>query len=102
MYVPCKIAIVSCSVSFSSAMTSPWLNNTPCVSLYYHYTCVYNIHVHYDDIYVSYSWKYWRSLNLVVLPQTIFFALLADLNLAVWYGFAVCTFMRKKFWQILI
>ena len=30
-----------------------------------------------------YSWKYWWSLNLAVLPQMAFLTLLADFNLAV-------------------
>ena len=45
---------------------------------------------------ILYSRKYWRSLNLVVLPQTTFLTLLADLNLAVWYSIAICTCVRKK------
>ena len=42
------------------------------------------------------SRKNWQSLNLVVLPQTTFLTLLADLYLAVWYGIAICTCTRKK------
>ena len=45
---------------------------------------------------LPYSRKYWQSLNLVVLPQTTFFTLLADLNLAVWYGIAIRTCTQKK------
>ena len=51
---------------------------------------------------IPYSRKYWRSLNLAVLPQTTFLTLLADLNLAVWYGIVIQTCTRKKFWRILI
>ena len=36
---------------------------------------------------ILYSRKYWRSLDLVVLPQTTLFTLLVDLNVAVWYVF---------------
>ena len=45
---------------------------------------------------IPYSREYWRSLNLEVLSQTMFFTLLADLNLAVWYGIAIRTCTRKK------
>ena len=51
---------------------------------------------------IPYSRKYCRSLNLAVLPQMTFLTLFADLNLAVWYGIAICTCMQKKFWRILI
>ena len=45
---------------------------------------------------IPYSHEYWRSLNLAVLSQTKFFTLLADLNLAVWYGIAIRTCTREK------
>ena len=52
---------------------------------------------------IPYSRKYWRSLNLAVWPQTMFFTLFLDLNLAVWYGNGIRIHAcRKKDWQILI
>ena len=51
---------------------------------------------------IPYSRKYWWSLNLVVLPQMTFLTPFADLNLAVWYGIAIRTCMRKNIWRILI
>ena len=42
---------------------------------------VVSAHVQYYQL--QYSQKYWRSLNLAVLPQTTFLTLLTDLNLAV-------------------
>ena len=41
---------------------------------------------HDSDLQSTVSWKYWQSLNLAVLPQTVFLTLLVDLNLVVWYG----------------
>ena len=32
-------------------------------------------------LYIPYSWKYWRELNLVVGPQITIAKILADLNL---------------------
>ena len=51
---------------------------------------------------ILYSRKYWRSLNLAVLPQMTFLTLLADLNLAIWYGIAIRTSAQKKKLAILI
>ena len=45
--------------------------------------------------YIPYSWKYWRSLNLAVLPQMPFLTPFADLNLAV-SCIAICTCTRKN------
>ena len=38
---------------------------------------------------IPYSRKYWRELNLAVEPQIAIARILADLNLAVWYGIAI-------------
>ena len=38
---------------------------------------------------IPYSQKYWRELNLAVEPKITIARILADLNLAVWYGIAV-------------
>ena len=46
--------------------------------------------------------KYWWELNLVVGSEIAITSVLADLNLAVWYGIAICIYTSKKFWQILI
>ena len=45
---------------------------------------------------IPYSRKYCRSLNLVVLPQTMFLTPLVDLNLAVWYSIAICTCIHAE------
>ena len=61
--------------------------------------CVHNI------IYILYSRKYWRKLNLAVEPKiAIARILLADLNLAVHYGIAIriLVYASGKFWWILI
>ena len=49
-----------------------------------------------------YSRKYWQELNLAVWSQTAIIKILADFNLAVWYGIAMRTYAQKKFWRILI
>ena len=53
-------------------------------------------------IVVSYSRKYWRELNLVVEPKIAIARILADLNLVVRYGIAICIYASRKFWRILI
>ena len=52
--------------------------------------------------YIPYSRKYWWELNLAVGSQIAITNILADLNLAVWYGIAIRIYASKKFWQILI
>ena len=43
------------------------------------------------------SWKYWWELNLVVgSKSTLQIKVLADLNMAVWYGIAICIHVRKN------
>ena len=39
---------------------------------------------------LPYSWKYWWELNLAVEPKIAIARILADLNLAFWYGIAIC------------
>ena len=56
----------------------------------------------YIIINIPYSRKYWRELNLVVEPKIAIARILADLNLAVRYGIAICIYVSRKFWQILI
>ena len=55
---------------------------------------------------IPYSRKYWRELkfNLVVKPKIAIarIIILADLNLAVRYGIAICIHASRKFWWILI
>ena len=51
---------------------------------------------------LPYSRKYWRALNLAVEPKIAVARILADLNLAVRYGIAICIYMNRKFWRILI
>ena len=51
---------------------------------------------------IPYSWKYWWELNLAVEPKIAIARILADLNLAVWYGIAIRIYASRKFWQILI
>ena len=46
--------------------------------------------------------KYWRELNLAVEPKIAIARILADLNLAVRYGIAICIYVSRKFWRILI
>ena len=53
--------------------------------------------LHVGDNIIPYSRKYWRSLNLAVWPKTTFLTPLLELNLAVWYGIAICTCTHKKF-----
>ena len=38
---------------------------------------------------ILYSQKYWQELNLAVKPKMAIARILADLNLAVWYGIAI-------------
>ena len=52
---------------------------------------------------VPYSLKYWRELNLAVGSQIAITNILADLNLAVWYGITIRIYVSaEKFWRILI
>ena len=51
---------------------------------------------------IPYSRKYWRKLNLVVEPKIAIARILADLNLAVWYGIDTRMYASRKFWRILI
>ena len=51
---------------------------------------------------LPYSQKYWWALNLAVKPKIAVARLLADLNLAVRYGIAICIYTNRKFWRILI
>ena len=39
---------------------------------------------------IPYSWKYWQELNLAVEPKIAIARILANLNLAVWYGITIC------------
>ena len=54
-----------------------------------------------NDI-ISYSWKYWRELNLAVEPKIAITRILADLNLVVRYGIAIRIYVSRKLWRILI
>ena len=57
----------------------------------------------YDVCEILYSRKYWRELNLAVEPQIAIARILADSNLAVQYGIAICILCANwKFWRILI
>ena len=51
---------------------------------------------------IQYSQKYWRSLNLAVWTPNDIIHTIQDLNLAVWYGIAIRTCMRKKIWRMFI
>ena len=51
---------------------------------------------------IPYSRKYWQELNLAVEPKIVITRILADLNLAVWYGIAICIHASRKLWRILI
>ena len=56
----------------------------------------------YMYMYISYSRKYWRELNLVVEPKIAIARILADLNLAVRYGIAIgILYASRKFWRLL-
>ncbi len=52
--------------------------------------------------YVPYNRKYWRELNLAVEPKIAIAIILADLNLAVRYGIAICIYASRIFWRILM
>ena len=39
---------------------------------------------------------------MAVEPKIDIARILADLNLAVWYGIAICIYASRKFWRILI
>ena len=56
----------------------------------------------YQQIYIPYSRKYLRELNLAVGPQIAIAKILVDLNLAVRYGIAICIYASMKYWRILI
>ena len=45
---------------------------------------------------LSYSRKYWRELNLAVEPKVAIARILADLNLAIWYGIAIHIYASMK------
>ena len=51
---------------------------------------------------IPYSRKYWRELYLAVEPKIAIARILADLNLVVQYGIAICIYASRKFWRILI
>ena len=51
---------------------------------------------------LPYSRKYWGALNLAVESKIAIERILADLNLAVRYGIAICIYASRKFWRILI
>ena len=58
---------------------------------------------------LPYSWKYWWELNLAVEPKIAIARMLVDLNLAVWYGIAMCIiyYVSRNFggfliWRLLI
>ena len=53
-------------------------------------------------MYLLYSRKYWRELNLAVELKIAIARILANLNLLVWYGIAIRIYASRKFWQILI
>ena len=66
---------------------------------------VFMVHVHSASTYVNdipYSRKYWQELNLAVEPKIAIIRILADLNLAVWYGIAIRIYVSRKFWRIII
>ena len=52
------------------------------------YTVVSRVSAH-GHFNTPYSRKYWRELNLAVDPKIAIARILADLNLAVWYGSAL-------------
>ena len=58
--------------------------------------------MHKHELEIPSNWKYWQELNLVVVSQNVISTILADLNLVVRYRIAVCVYVSKKFWQILI
>ena len=47
---------------------------------------------------IPYSQKYWQELNLAVEPKIAIARILADLNLAVWYGITLRLYASRKFW----
>ena len=51
---------------------------------------------HLSSAYILYSWKYWQELDLVVGSQIAILNVLADLNLAVWYGIAICIYAIRN------
>ena len=53
---------------------------------------------------ILYSRKYWQELNLAVGSQIAFARIiLADLNLAVWYGIAIrIIYASKRYWRIFL
>ena len=53
-------------------------------------------------LYIPYSRKIWRELNLADWPQPAWTKILANFNLVVRYGIAIRIYASKKFWQILI
>ena len=63
---------------------------------------LYSLTVHLQRTAILYSRKYWRELNLAVEPKIAIARILADLNLAVWYGIAIRIYASRKFWRILI
>ena len=53
-------------------------------------------------MYLPYSRKYWRELNLAVEPKIVTGRILVDLNLVVRYGIAIRIYVSRKFWRILV
>ena len=79
-----EISVVELAVEYT------WLN---CIII----SLAYNI-----ERCIPYSQKYWRELNLAVEPKIAIARILADLNLAVWYGIAIRIHASRKFWQIFL
>ena len=49
----------------------------------------------FGEFSIPHSRKYWRKLNLALEPKIA--RILADLNLAVWYGIAIRIYVSRKF-----
>jgi hypothetical protein len=62
---------------------------------------VVSARLHLGGLHIPYSRKYWRELNLVVEPKIAIARILANLNLAVWYGIAIRIYASREFWPIL-
>ena len=63
------------------------------------YLQVQNYYEANPNNYLPYSQKYWEELNLAVEPKIAIARILADLNLAVWYGIAIHihVYVNRKF-----
>ena len=55
--------------------------------------------MHFLNLHVPYSRKYWRELNLAIKSKIAIARILADLNLVFWYGIPICIYYAsRKVW----